>query len=210
MRRNLYAAVNLADKSVIPTRYEIASKISTGAYISHHSAFEFHGVANQVFYEVIVSSPEKMNTFVFNGITYVHHQSSFSDGVIQPPYNPLVRVADIERTVVDSIKDLDLAGGVEEVFECIRLIPQLFEDKLVSYLEMYDLKSLWQRAGFILQQFQQQLAISDDFLMKCKSKIGTRKNYLTTDDDSTYSPEWQLYVPGNIFELLSEGGSALV
>lgn len=44
------------DRQPIPTRYQIASKLAEDACISHHSAFEFYGYANQVFYEVYVAT----------------------------------------------------------------------------------------------------------------------------------------------------------
>lgn len=56
VRKNLYTAISLEDKSPVSSKYEIASHISHGSFISHHTAFEFYGLANQLYYEVFVSS----------------------------------------------------------------------------------------------------------------------------------------------------------
>ena len=56
IRRDLYATVSMETGQPIPTRYQIASKLADDAYISHHSAFEWYGYANQVFYVVYIAT----------------------------------------------------------------------------------------------------------------------------------------------------------
>ena len=41
IRRNLYGVTNLATKHIEANRYEIASALTSTAYISYHSALEF-------------------------------------------------------------------------------------------------------------------------------------------------------------------------
>ena len=49
IRNDLYSCINLADGSILASRYQIACGINDSAYISYHSAFEYQGMANQVF-----------------------------------------------------------------------------------------------------------------------------------------------------------------
>ena len=58
VKHNLYVVCNIQFKNTIPDQYMIASKIKEDAYISYHSALEYYGVKNQVFYEVYVSGDE--------------------------------------------------------------------------------------------------------------------------------------------------------
>lgn len=210
IRRDLYAAVDLATKHLIPSRYEIACAISESAYISHHSALEYHGIANQVFYTVSISAKERFTTFDFDGITYERCQPKIASGVVAPSQTPLISVTDIERTLTDCLNDIDYAGGLEELLEALRLIPSVDERKLLSYLEEYDQIYLWQKAGFILTHFKDMLRISGDFFEICKSHIHDRKRYLTDADNLIYYPEWKLYAPPNMLGLLEEGATELV
>ena len=52
VRRNLYAVISMETGQAIPNRYQIASRVTDDACVSHHSAFEYYGYANQVFYDV--------------------------------------------------------------------------------------------------------------------------------------------------------------
>ncbi|NMB96878.1 MAG: hypothetical protein GYA02_09765 [Clostridiaceae bacterium] len=86
---------------------EIGSNITNSSYISHHSTFSYYGFTNQAFYEIYVSSDTRFNDFVFEGITYRFVQSKLSEGIVKTMTNPLIYITDIERTIVDSIKDFE-------------------------------------------------------------------------------------------------------
>ena len=210
IKKNYYAALDLVSGNAIANRYEIGTGATGTAYITHHSAMEFHGVANQVFFEVTICTTEKMRGFEFGEITYISTKTHFADGVVVPPRNPLIRVTNIERTVIDCIKDIESAGGLEEVLECIRLIPQLDENLLLYYLSCYDQKSLWQRAGFILEKYQELFGFTGAFFDRCKNEMGIRKNYLSEGNDIAYNPEWKLYAPKDLQNFLSEGDDVFV
>lgn len=207
IRRGLYAALDLANKNTLASRFEIGSAVNENAYISHHSALEYHGVANQVFYTVTVSSMERFTTFEYDGVTYERYLPKIEKGIQTPAQTPLVSVTDIERTVVDCIYDIGRAGGLEELLEALRLIPSLREDQLLSCLEAYGQIFLWQKAGFLLEHFSETLNLSSSFLTTCRSKINNRKKYLIEGEKMVYYPKWKLYAPRDLF---NEGGDELV
>ena len=60
IRNNMYSVVNLSTDGVVASRYQIACAINDSAYLTHHTAFEFYGLANQVYYEVYVASEPSM------------------------------------------------------------------------------------------------------------------------------------------------------
>lgn len=84
IRNNLYTCINVADGQPVATKYHIACAINNTAYLSHHSAFEYMGISNQVFYEIYVCSEKRFDDFEFNGITYKYVSSKISSGVIEP------------------------------------------------------------------------------------------------------------------------------
>ena len=208
IRNGLYSCVNPETGDVIASKYHIATAINETAYVSHHSAFEFYGVANQVYYDVFVASKSRFAKFSFEGMTYRFVASKFCDGVVEPANTEGIRVTDLERTVVDSMKDFSRIGGLEELLHCIDMITFLDEGKLKSYLDRYDLQFVYQKTGYILEQYQQDLKISDSFFDYCLGRIGKSTRYLQSDGlgDSVYNRKWRLVVPTNLFHMYEQGG----
>ncbi|GHU90816.1 hypothetical protein FACS1894202_11250 [Clostridia bacterium] len=199
VRRDLYVAMSFETKQPVPNRYAIAAKTADGAYVSHHSAFEVHGVANQVYYEVYVASEKRFSSFEFDGVSYMRIAPSISEGVVKLPNG--VRVTDIERTVLDSIRDFEKIGGLEETLNCIGLIPRLDESKLLAYLSEYGNGYLYQRAGYILRSSDAMFALSDRFFADCQDKIPKSKRYLYQGlqaEPHTLDRDWLLFVPENL------------
>jgi predicted transcriptional regulator of viral defense system len=212
IRNNVYSCVNPATGEVIASRYHIACASSSSAYISHHTAFEYYGLANQVYYEVYVSSDTRFRDFEFEGVSYKCIASKMNDGVIDPKNSEGIRVTDLERTVVDSIKDFEKIGGFEELLNCISAIHFLNEEKLRAYLDFYDIQVLYQKTGFLLEQYTHEMQLSHAFISYCKSKIGKSTRYLINEEmnDGTYNGEWKLVVPGGLFDITEQDGGELV
>jgi predicted transcriptional regulator of viral defense system len=208
IRRDLYTANELASKTGLATKYEIASQVTPTACLAYHSALEYHGLANQVFYEIYVSSEERFKNFEYEGIRYSYCESKISNGVITPLMDSLVKVTDLERTVIDCIDCIGRSGGLEELIMSFSLISYLKEAQLLIYLNDYKKQALYQKAGFILSYFQNEMKLSDDFFHACRSKVGNSIRYLTdTHESNTYFKKWQIYAPENILSYLAQGGS---
>lgn len=90
------------DRAAHPTRYQIASKLAEDACISHHSAFEFYGYANQVFYEVYVATESRFRSFEYDGVSY---RRVAPHGTVQTKLINGARVVSVEQAVIDSIRD---------------------------------------------------------------------------------------------------------
>lgn len=211
VRRDLYVATDLASKVSLASKFEIASHITKSSYLSHHAALEYHGIAHQVFFELYISSDESFNNFDYEGISYTFCQSKSEIGVVNPYTDSLVRVTDLERTVIDCVNRIDLSGGLEELVECFAIITYIDESKLLDYLSHFNKQILYQKTGFILGYFQNEMKLSDDFFEFCKSKIGKSTRYLTdTHESDTYFKNWRLCAPSNILSFLEQGESAYV
>lgn len=209
IKNNLYSCINMASGSVLASRYHIACGINKTAYLSHHSAFEYAGIANQVYYEVYVSSSHKFNNFEFEGISYKYISSKIDSGIVTPSNTQGIRLTSMERTVIDSIKDLEKIAGLEELLNCISSIPYLDEKKLITFLDAYQIQFLYQKTGFILEHYKNQLQLSDNFIDYCKTNTGKSTRYLTKDS-KTYCSPWKLVVPKNLFGIIEQGESPLV
>jgi predicted transcriptional regulator of viral defense system len=196
----------------VGTRYQIACAITDTSYISHHSAFEYYGIVNQVFNEIYVSSKTRFNHFEYDGVTYKYVASRIEEGVVEAKNTSGVRITDLERTVIDSVNDFNKIGGLEELLNCLERIQYLDDKKLKYYLDIYGTQGLYQRVGYLLNNYQKGMQLSEDFIDYCKSKIGKSSRYLTNElkEENLYNSEWKLMVPQSLFEITEARGNILV
>ena len=113
-----------------------------------------------------------------------------------------MRITVKERTIVDSIKDINLIAGLEEVLSCVLSVNSIDESKMLNYLAGYDSAFLYQKTGFIFNEYQTELGISNAFLKICRDRIGNSKRYLTNGiSEPEYSGEWKLVYPKTIKQI---------
>jgi predicted transcriptional regulator of viral defense system len=196
VRRNMYCILNLGTGEPDITKWQIGSAISSTSAIAYHSALEYHGFAHQLFFEIAVISSTRFNPINFNGISYVYYSNRNPVGIIHPQNDPMVRITDMERTIIDCIDRIDLCGGSEELFNSLSAIRFVSEERLLNYLSSIHKSILYSKVGFVLSNFSESLHLSKDFFEVChqygKKSVGT----LTTSDSCTkFIKEWGLYVP---------------
>ncbi len=198
VRRGLYCAVNLENRDAPANRYLIGSKINESAYLTHHSAFEVHGLAHQLSLVVYVASESKISGFTFEGVSYKYVGKVIEKGVTHYRLNEKIRVTDLERTVVDSLDRPDYCGGPHELNEILKICPVLDEAKLLKYLEAYDKYVLYKKTGYFLERHQETLKISDGLLQLLEKRTGRMKKYLSEEAKSgggVFIKRWGLIVP---------------
>lgn len=199
IKHNLYATCDLEYGSVIADQYMISSKIQDDSFVSYHSAFDYYGVKNQVFYLVYVSSKKKFENFDFDGYSYEFVKNKYDFGILQ---KGKVRITDKERTVLDNINRTDLAGGNEELIMCLELMGRLDNNKIKEYLKYYNSKKLYAKVGFILERFKESLGIEEETIQECYKNICNTHYYF---DDETkrmknkFVSKWNLIVPEMYF-----------
>lgn len=207
VRRDLYVALDYETKCPLANRYAIASRISNHSYITHHSAFEYFGCANQVYYEVYVSDSKPFTEFEYNSVFFKYVSPSIDEGVIIDQ-NFNVRATDVERTILDGIKNFDRIGGLEELLNCLSLISPVNEDALLNYLSEYNQLFLYQKVGYILGHFSGQMHIHNRFFEACHNHITETKRYLSSylnKNNLVLDKKWNLYVPKDLLGILGKG-----
>ena len=203
IRRDLYATVSIETGQPIPTRYQIASKLAEDACISHHSAFEFYGYANQVFYEVYVATESRFRSFEYDGVSY---RRIAPHGTAQAKLINGTRVVSVEQAVIDSIRDFEKIAGLEETLRCIRLIPYLDPERLLSALAMNGNGFLYQKTGYILEALNDGLHLPDSFFDECRRHISGSKKYLMREHwQDKLNEKWKLFAPAKLADLLDKG-----
>ena len=109
-----------------------------------------------------------------------------------------VRVTSLSQTIIDCIRHIDLAGGLEELLNALEWIGvgKLDESEMIQCLDAAPSKSSYQRAGYLLSLYKEQLGLSDAFFEHCSKRIGNNVSYLTPDEDcDTYDKKWKICVP---------------
>lgn len=205
IRNGLYAQI---DNLGVPltTKFEIASKINDESFVSHHSALEYYGVANQVFNTLTVGSKRKFNDFSFDDVDYTRQAVKDYTQVIYI-VTAGVRIATLERAVVDCIDNIDLGGGIDELLNALEQIRVLDENRLAEILRAYNKVILYQKVGFILEQYKDKYMLSDKFFVDCKSRLTNQIKYFLNDEysDIAYNSDWQLMAPKNLKSRISGG-----
>lgn len=198
IRNGLYVSLDSMN-SINVTKYEIASKISKDSYIAYHSALEYYGIANQVFNIMTVCSSTKFNTFEFEGIEYYCKQEKNYEQV-NYIIEGKVRITTLERTIVDCIDNVGIAGGIDEVLNALEQITVLDEKKLLKALKSYNQILLYQKVGYILEQFQNELTLSDSFFEECQKQLTNQVKYFLNDEysDIEYNSKWKLMAPKDV------------
>lgn len=196
IRNNMYTCISGETGQPVANRFQIACNITPTSYISHHTAMEYYGITDQVFYDVYVSSETSFRHFEFDGYTYHYVSSNGKDGIDKPAFSGGIAVTTPERTLIDSIKDMDKISGIEEVVQNISCMKHLQEKRLLAYLEGINNQFLYQKTGFLLSKQEEKLGLSDNFFEECQSKIGKSKRYLSRDlTNGVYDDKWKLVVP---------------
>lgn len=197
VKRNLYVIISLETHEPVSSPFEIASHITKSAYVSHHSAFEYYGLTNQIYTDIYVSSDERFSSFDFDGRTYRYISSKSRKGIVSLRK---LRVTDIERTLVDSIKDFSKIGGLEELKTCISMITVIDENKVLEYLEEYDNGFLYKKTGYLIMNSEISGKFSQHFYELCKKKAQNSVRYLYEElktERAVYEKEWKLFVPAD-------------
>ncbi len=198
VRKGLYVVIN-ARGELLATKFEIACKITNDAFLCYHSALEFYGAANQVFHMVMVGSRSRFNSFNFLDIDYIRKQPKNDYGIIYIE-RACVRVTSLERTVIDCIDDIDACGGIDELLSALGQIRILDEKELLGALDAYNCVLLYQKAGYILQHYQEKFGLSDAFFAECKRHLTKQVKYFLKDEygEVEYNSEWRLMAPKNL------------
>jgi predicted transcriptional regulator of viral defense system len=197
IRRNLYCFVGF-NNNYSCNRYLIGSKINSTSYLGYHSAIELHGLSHQVSNVVYVLSDVYFKDFEFEGFYYKYSGKGIKNGISTYKMNKDIKYTDLERSIVDCIDRPIFCGGENEIDEILKISPVLNEESLMKYLEEYNKKILYQKVGFFMEKYQENLNISNLFLEKIEARIGKTNKYLNEEAKNGKGflvKRWNLIVP---------------
>ena len=140
--------------------YVVARELAGGKayYLSHASAMDIHGMVTQPQLVVYVTSPAPMRgrTVLGTEFRFVRCKSSDVFGTAEHwvEKQEKVVVSDIERTVVDGLKQPEHCGGVTEIAKglCMRRT-DVSASKLVDYALRLGIGAVIRRLGYLMEAY---------------------------------------------------------
>lgn len=202
LRRGLYASNLGVYRDRVPNVYLAASKAAPDAVVSHHSALELHGVAHTPFRTVYYAAARSIDPFEVRGYRFVRTESPklLQDNARFATQarsgDSLVPVTTRERTLVDCMRNLSLAGGLEELLRSLGGFTSVSHEALAEYLAVVDSPTITARVGWVLELFAEPWGVDPAFLDELARAVGRGSYRLVRNEGpQQFESHWRLYVP---------------
>ncbi len=127
-------------------------------FLSHATAFDLHRMSTQPSLEVFVSSPRRFRPQAIGGYRYrfvfVPHARFFGAAQHWVTKDQSISVSDIERTVIDGLRQPEYVGGITEVAKGIWMKRDKIKiERLLSYATRLHIGAVMCRLGFLLERY---------------------------------------------------------
>jgi predicted transcriptional regulator of viral defense system len=140
-------------------------------YLSHGSAFDLHQMTTQLQLIVYVSSPRMIRSCTIQGTEFRFVRCKVEDlfGITEMwvDKNEKVQVSDLERTLLDGLKQPAYCGGISEVAKGFSMkLQEILPQKLIDYAIRLDVGAVNRRLGYLMELYQIGSRTHWDFLQK--------------------------------------------
>lgn len=149
------------ERAYLGNPYVVARELACAPeyYVSHASAMDLHQMVTQPQLAVFVTSPKAVRPRVVLGTEFRFVRCKRDDlfGIVEHwvTKTERVRVSDLERTVVDGLKQPEHCGGFTEVAKGYFIRRDAIDPtKLVDYALRLDVGAVIRRLGFLLETFE--------------------------------------------------------
>jgi len=177
------ADVMYGRKSYIGDSFVLASELMKESeyYVAYQSAAHIHGIAEQVPFRTTVAVLKQKRQVNFGNvqINFVKLKKSRFFGFEEISYsNVLLRISDLEKTLIDCIDRPELCGGIAEVARTLSNAvgtEKLDWDKLVFRVKKFKSYALAQRLGFLLERLEMigEISLVPTVLDKLQLSVGS-------------------------------------
>ncbi len=148
------------EREYLGNPYAVARELTRGKpyFISHGSAMDLHGMVTQPQLVVYVSTPKPMRgrSILGTEFRFVRCKPSHLFGTMEHwiDKQEQVVISDIERTVLDGLKQPEYCGGLTEVAKGLWIRRgEVNVSRLVDYALRLDIGAVIRRAGYLLEAY---------------------------------------------------------
>jgi predicted transcriptional regulator of viral defense system len=140
--------------------YLVAQRLAAEApsFISHASAMEIHRMVTQPQLAIFTSSPKRIPTRTLQGTVFrfvlIKPNHFFGTTKHWATKQESVDISDLERTVIDGLRQPEYCGGVTEVAKGLWMRREdMLPAKLVDYALRLGVGAVTRRLGYLLELF---------------------------------------------------------
>jgi predicted transcriptional regulator of viral defense system len=194
----------------------VAVAIRPEGIFAYHSAFEILGVAHSVWTECTLLTPRRRKALDLNGFTirFLGHPATLRRaGAIDLGTRRIQRgrrileVTGPERSLVDSLRNPGLAGGLEEVVLSAGAFPALDLELVERILNAYDVAGLWAAVGWFLERHRTRFRVPEEYLTALQVRRPRVPQYLERGRErGLLVARWNLVIPRGAVELTELAG----
>jgi predicted transcriptional regulator of viral defense system len=109
-----------------------------------------------------------------------------------------VRVASLERSLVDVLDRPDLGGGWEEIWRSAESVEYYDISQVVEYALLLRNATTAAKVGFFLEQHQEQLTVAASQLDRLREVRSRQPHYLERGRSGRLVAAWNLIVPEEV------------
>ena len=212
VRRGLYASVpRSADPgSFCPDPYLIASGLRPDAVVALHSALSFYGKAHSAWRRHHFLTADRPRPITFRGLEFIGVQAplavrrlcDFGGGVrVRPHAGGEVRVATLERCLVDLLHSPAHGGDWEEIWRSLEMVEFFDLGAVVEYALVLGSALTAARVGFFLEQHRARWMVEERHLAPLLERAPVQPRYLDSRRvPGKLVPRWNLIVPSDVLE----------
>lgn len=212
IRRGLYAVVPVGREHAefAPDSYLIAAKSHADGVLAYHTALEFHGLAYSAWWRVQTLTAARARRFGFGNQEFVSIQApravralpDFGGGVVRRAHaGAEVRVATVERTLVDLMHAPQHGGGWEEIWRSLEGVSFVDPHAIAEYALRLCSALTAARVGFFLDQHRQQWMLDDSHLEPLlRAKPKQPLYWDRRREPGSLMARWGLVIPKTILE----------
>jgi predicted transcriptional regulator of viral defense system len=210
LTRGLYASNVGAFRDKTPDVLLVASKAAPDSVLAYHSALEAHGVAHTPARTVCFLSAKAVAPFTVSGYRFRRVAAkadhlSCSDAAMYVTDvragDALVSVTTRERTLVDCLARLDLAGGLEETLRSVGSFTTMTSEHVARYSAAQGSPTLVARAGWLLDLMSDDWLCDPAPLHQMRRSLGRGTYWLQRRRpgiEYDFVSGWRLYVPAGL------------
>ncbi len=212
VKRGLYASVpgGANPSECSPDPFLVSSKLRPDAVVAYHTALAFHGKAHSTWRRYQYLTADRPRTVTFRGLEFVGVQAplsvrplpDFGGGVVVRPHaGGEVRVATLERCLVDVLHSPEQGGGWEELWRSLEMVEFYDLTAVVEYTLRLGSALTAARVGFFLDQHRAAWMVEERHLAPLLKRAPAQPRYLDSRRvPGKLVPRWNLIVPADVLE----------
>ncbi|MBI5361791.1 MAG: hypothetical protein HZA53_01345 [Planctomycetes bacterium] len=182
----------------------LGARLAEDAVLAYSSALELHGLARSHHEDVTFVTRTSVRPLVFEerqfepirpraGVARARDASRWVRSMDRGPYE--LRVTTRERTIVDCLDRLELAGGIEEVWRSCSAVEALEHDRVLEYVRLLGIDVLAAKVGYFLETHREHLLVPDRVLAALEELRPKRRAYMVRGRSGKLAKRWNLLVP---------------